>query len=158
MKVLIFVFSIFLFVGCSLKEPFLKPDTLLQESLVYSKKGEIYNSLEIKASLFATYLNRLDSKYKDGEYFVVSIFIDDDFEDPEKYGLNNKAYRLTLNGEDYISKKELKEDSELRKLVPFKNQWSHYYLVKFPKQNGVKSLVLSHDIYGSTTLRFREAM
>ncbi len=156
MKVLIFVVGVFLFVGCSLKEPFLKPDTVLQETLVYSRKGEIYNSLEIKASLFATYLNRLDSKYRDGEYFVVSIFIDDDFEDPKKYGLNNKAYRLTLNGKDYIYKKELKEDDELRKLVPFKNEWSHYYLVKFPKVDGVKKLVLSNASYGSTTLRFRE--
>ena len=158
MRSLFFILSIFLFTGCSFKKPFLEPDSVLQESLVYSKKGEIYNSLEIKASLFATYINRLDSKYKDGEYFVVSIFIDDDFEDPKKYGLNNKAYRLTLNGYDYVYKKELKEDSELRKLVPFKNQWSHYYLVKFPKQKGVKKLELSHFRYGSTTLRFREAL
>ena len=158
MKVLFFILSIFLFVGCSFKKPFLESDTVLQESLVYSRKGEIYNSLEIKASLFATYLNRLDSKYKDGEYFVVSLFIDDDFEDSNRYGLNNRAYRLTLNGEEYISKKELKNDSELRKLVPFKNQWSHYYLVKFPKQRGVKELELSHSSYGSTVLRFREAI
>ena len=156
MRIAFFILGIFLFVGCSLKEPFLKEDTVLQETLVYSKKGEIYNSLEIKASIFATYLNRLDSKYKDGEYFVVSIFIDDDFEDPKKYGLNNKAFHLTLNGKKYINKKELDEDSELRKLVPFKNQWSHYYLVKFPKQSGVKELVLSNYAYGSTTLRFRE--
>ena len=158
MKVLFFILSVFLFVGCSFKKPFLESDTVLQESLVYSRKGEIYNSLEIKASLFATYLNRLDSKYKDGEYFVVSLFIDDDFEDSNRYGLNNRAYRLTLNGEEYISKKELKNDSELRKLVPFKNQWSHYYLVKFPKQSGVKELELSHFSYGSTVLRFREAI
>ena len=156
MKRLVFLFVIFVLAGCTLKKTFVEPDTVLQETLVYSRKGEIYNSLEIKASLFATYLNRLDSKYKDGEYFVISLFIDDDFEEPEKYGLNNKAYRLTLNGKDYIYKKELKEDDELRKLVPFKNQWSHYYLVKFPKVDGVKKLVLSNYAYGSTVLRFRE--
>ena len=155
MKVFILLFISFLFVGCSFKEPFLKEDTLLQQKLVYTKKGEIYNSLEIKASLFATHLNPLDKKYKDGEYFVVSIFIDDDFDDEKRYGLNNSAYKLTLNGSSFLSKKELKDDDPLKKMVPFKNEWAHYYLVKFPKQSGKKlELVLRHFEYGSVGLEF----
>ncbi len=155
MKAILFIIAVFLFVGCSLKEPFLRSDTLLQESMTNTQKGEIYNSLEIKASIFATYLNKIQPKYKDGEYFVVSIFIDNDFEDAKKYGLNNRAYTLTLNGVPYVYKKELKDDSGLKKLVPFKNQWSHYYLVKFPKQSGKRlDLILSHFVYGKTILKF----
>ena len=156
-KTILFLTTLFLFSGCSFKSSFTKPDKILQRTLTWTKKGEIYNSLEIKASIFATYLNPLKKVKSSDEEFVVSIFIDDDFKEKSKYGLNNSDISLTLNGIKYISKKELDEDSEYKKLVPFKNAWAHYYLVKFPKNDKKElKLILESRSYGATILTFQK--
>jgi len=51
--------------GCASKSGFLSPDVLAQRALSYTKKAEIYNSLEIKASAVVTYLNPLLQAYND---------------------------------------------------------------------------------------------
>jgi len=156
-KIIVFLTILFFSFGCSFKTPFTKPDTVLQKTLAWTKKGEIYNSLEIKASIFATYLNPLGKAKSSDEEFVVSVFVDDDFKEKEKAGLNNPDISLTLNKTQYISKKELDEDSEYKKLVPFKNEWSHYYLVKFPKSSSkTLKLTLTSKNYGVTTLTFQK--
>jgi hypothetical protein len=156
MKIFTFLTIIFFTFGCSFKEPFLEQDKVLQNSLTWTRKGEIYNSLEIKASIFATYLNPLGkAKSNHDEEFVVSVFVDDDFKDKKKAGLNNPDISITLNGFKPISKKELDEDSKYKKLVPFKNEWSHYYLVSFPKSSKKElKLVLESRNYGDAVLKF----
>ena len=155
MKYFILSITLLFTTACSLKTPFLEPDTFLQKTLTYTKKGEIYNSLEIKDTIFATYLNPLGKNISNDDEFVVSIFVDDDFDDDKKAGLHNSDISLTLNGYKPIMIKELKKDDTLRKLVPFKNEWSHYYLVKFPKTNSAKKeLVLESKLYGATSLNF----
>ena len=157
MKVIFFIFSLILITGCSIKTAFIEPDTVAQKALAWTKKGEIYNSLEIKASMIATYLNPLNKKYKNGEYFFISIYIDNDFDEPKKYGLNNKNYLLILNGLKPIYKKELDRDSELAKMMPFNNEWGHLYLVKFPKQKGKElKLELINEDYGVATIKFQK--
>jgi hypothetical protein len=156
-KIFTFITILFFGLGCSFKEPFVEQDKVLQKSLTWTRKGEIYNSLEIKASIFATYLNPLGKAKSSNEEFVVSVFVDDDFKDRKKAGLNNPDISLTLNGIKPISKKELDEDSEYKKLVPFKNEWSHYYLVKFPKSSQKKlKLILESQNYGATVLEFEK--
>ena len=158
MKVIFYLFSIFILTGCSFKTAFLKPDIVEQKTLAWTQKGEIYNSLEVKASMIATYLNPLDKNYKDGEYFLINIYIDNDYEDPKKYGLNNKDYILILNGLNYVYKKELNKDSKLAKMMPFfDSNWGHLYLVKFPKQNSkVLKLVLVNENYGTAEVKFQK--
>jgi len=157
MKRIIAFLTILFLAGCSFKTPFVEPDYVLQKTLAWTKKGEIYNSLEIKASIFATYLNPLGKAKSSDEEFVVSVFVDDDFKEKEKAGLNNPDISLTLNSVKPIYKKELDDDSEYKKLAPFNNEWSHYYLVKFPKSNDkTLKLTLTSKNYGSTTLIFQK--
>ena len=154
MRVVFFIFLALIFgTGCSFKTAFTEPDTVLQKSLTWTKKGEIYNSLEIKASVFATYLNPLGKAKSSHDEFVVSIFVDDDFKEKKKAGLHNPDISLSLGGVKPLSVKELDEDSEYKKLVPFKNEWAHYYLVKFPKSTQ-KVLILKSQRYGKTQLKF----
>ncbi len=157
MKEIFILLSIIFLTSCSLKTTFMKPDLLQQKILSWTKKGAIYNSMEMKSSIFATYLNPIDKKYKDGEYFFVSIFIDNDFEDSKKYGLNNKNYTLILNNQKYTYKKELDKDSQIVKMMPFNNEWSHLYLLKFPKQkSNILKLELINPNYGVTTMKFQK--
>ena len=149
------IFVLFFISGCSFKHAFFKEDILEQKAIVWSQKGEIYNSLEIKASIDSTYLNQVVSGFSDGENFIVGIHIDDDFEDEYKAGLNNPAYTLTLNGKKAIKVQKLDNQSELFKVVPFKKEWARYYLVKFANSNKkVLKLKLRSRDYGEKVLVF----
>ncbi len=143
--------------GCSQKEGFFAEDTLYQSALQHTQKGEIYNSLELKASIVATYLNctAIQCDKNTNEVFLVSIYIDEDSSDESKQGLMNPSYTLRMNGEKPLSVKALSYDDDLIKIAPFRNHWSHYYQVKFPKQEGEKlSLVYTSKMYGSVILDF----
>jgi len=156
-KIITFLTILLFSFGCSFKTSFTKPDMVLQKSLSWTKKGEIYNSLEVKVAVFATYVNPLVKTKGDDEEFVVSIFIDDDYKEKSKYGLNNPDISLTLDGVKPLSKKELDDDSRYKRLVPFDNAWAHYYLVKFPKSDKKKmKLIVESQNYGATVLTFQK--
>ena len=61
----------FLFNGCSSYYEILKQDPIKDSTMRFTKKGEIINSLETKGVLVATHLNRVDSNYNDGEYYII---------------------------------------------------------------------------------------
>lgn len=154
-KAIFTIFILFFISGCSLKHAFFEEDLLEQKAIVWSQKGEIYNSLEIKASIDSTYLNQVVSGYSDGENFIVGIHIDDDFDDDYKAGLNNKNYTLTLDGKKPIKVETLNNQSELFQVVPFKKQWARYYLVKFADSSKeVLKLKLKSDYYSEKVLVF----
>ncbi len=146
-----------LFGGCSRKTGLFAPDVLEEKALSATRRGEIYNSLEIKASLVATYLNDVLKSYRSDKRasFLVSVFIDDDYSDPEKQGLYNPDYALTLNGKKPIEVKLLHKNDDLIKIAPVRNMWSHYYLVTFPKPAS-KSLSMRFESqrYGASILKF----
>ncbi len=159
MRYLVFLFTILglTFSGCVLKSGLFSPDRLEQKALTYTKKAEIFNSLEIKASLITTYLNPVLPEYRDKNRasFLMSLFIDNDFEEPSRYGFNNPDISLTMNGEKPLSVKELDADDPLVKLAPVKNAWSHYYLVTFAKPaDGQMQITLRSRRYGASTLTF----
>jgi hypothetical protein len=159
MKITILIITTILFftTGCSQKRGFLSEDRLQQSAVLHTKKGQLYNSLEIKAAITATYLNAIKSEYKNSpqEVFLVSLFIDNDFDDPKNRGLFNKNYILTLNGSKAEEIKVLKFKDDLIKLVPMRNQWSTYYLVKFKKQESDKlEMLFKNDSYGEVVLEF----
>jgi len=162
MKITILIITAILVLGagCSQKTGFLLEDTLEQNAVIHTKKGQLYRSMEIKAAITATYLNAIKSEYnsKDKEMFLVSVFIDKDSEDPKKQGLFNKDYSLTLNGVKAKEIKVLDFKDDLIKLAPMRNQWSTYYLVSFQKQNSEElRMVFKNDAYGEVVLKFLEA-
>jgi hypothetical protein len=146
-----------LFTACAPKSGFFSPDRLYQSALAHSQKGEIYNSLEMKASIVATYLNGTLEEYKKSpdEVFLIAIYIDEDLSDKSKQGIMNPSYRLTLNGEKPSAIRALAYDADLIKIAPFRNRWSDYYIIKFPKVSSEKlTLEYAHKNYGKATLSF----
>ncbi len=144
--------------GCATKSGFFSPDVLEQQALSYTKKAQIYNSLEIKATIVATYLNPLLKEYdkKDDSIFLISFFIDEDSSDPKKQGLYNQEYKLTLNGNLPQKIEPLKQNDDLIKLLPIKNMWSHYYLVRFEKPASKElHMILESKRFGSATMDFQ---
>jgi hypothetical protein len=143
--------------GCAPKSGFLSEDKLYESALSHTKKGEIYNSLEMKASIVATYLNNtvIHCTKKDKEVFLIAVFIDEDSSDESKQGLLNPSYRLTLNGKPPVDMHALAYDDDLIKIAPFRNRWSTYYKVMFEKSNtDTLKMEYAHLNYGKVTLLF----
>ncbi len=143
--------------GCSPKSGFFSQDLRYQSALSHTQKGEIYNSLEMKASIVATYLNSTLVKCdrEDAEVFLVAIYISEDSSDESKQGLMNKNYMLTLNGEKPISIRALDYHDDMIQVAPFRNRWSDYYIVKFKKQKSQElKMQYTHKSYGKVILSF----
>ena len=157
--ILIFALLFFSF-GCSQKSSFLKEDKEQQSAMMYTKKGELYNSLEIKASIVSTYLNPTQAQFKDSkeEVFLISIFIDNDSSNPKFHGIYNPDYTLTLNGKKSKSIKKLEFEDDLIKMAPIRNRWSVYYLVSFDKTDDEKLVMnFKNDAYGEVVLEYSKA-
>ena len=143
--------------GCSVKSGFLAEDAHYKSALLHSKKGEIYNSLEMKVSIVATYLNDtvINCEAKDKEVFLVAVYIDEDSSDESKQGLMNPSYKLTLNGQSPIDIRALDYHDDLIKIAPFRNRWSTYYKVTFASVDSKElTMVYAHLNYGKTILSF----
>ncbi len=142
--------------ACSKKSPFFTSDAKELSAVMHTKKGQLYSSLQIKASIVATYLNASTKEFKksSNEMFLISLFIDDD-SNTKKSGLFNKAYTLTLNGKKAIDIKKLKYEDDLIKIAPIKNRWSSYYLVEFKKDDSEKlKMEYKNEDYGVTVLEY----
>jgi hypothetical protein len=149
-----------IFTACVPKSGFFSEDKLYESALSHTQKGEIYNSLEMKASIVATYLNNtvIDCKIKEREVFLIAVFIDEDSSDESKQGLLNPSYYLTLNGKLPIDMQALAYDDDLIKIAPFRNRWSTYYKVIFEKSKSNKlKIEYGHLNYGKVTLSFSKA-
>jgi len=146
------------FSGCAPKSGFFSEDKLYQSALTRSEKGEIYNSLELKASIVATYLNcikKVTCSREEHEVFLVAIYIDQDSSDESKQGLMNKSFFLTLNGKKPVTIRALDYHDDLIHIAPFRNRWSKYYIVKFDKVNGeTLTMDYAHKNFGKATLSF----
>ena len=145
------------FVGCSPKSGFFSQDVRYESALTHTQKGEIYNSLEMKASLVATYLNStlVHCDRNSSEVFLVAVYIDEDTSDESKQGLMNQSYRLTLNGKKPSDIRALDYHDDMIQIAPFRNRWSDYYIVKFEKQQSQKlDMEYAHKAYGKITLSF----
>jgi len=143
--------------GCTPKSGFFSKDLRYQSALAHSQKGEIYNSLEMKASIVATYLNSttVECEREDAEVFLIAIYIDEDTSDKSKQSLMNKSFLLTLGGKKPSSIRSLAYNDDMIKIAPFRNRWSDYYLVKFDKQAAQElEMQYAHKNYGKVTLSF----
>ena len=156
-KVLIVASLLFLSTGCSQKSGFFNEDTMEQSAVRHTKKGQLYNSMEIKATIVSTYLNASHPEFKEAkeEKFLVSAFIDEDSTNPKFSGINNPKYELTLNGVKPTSKKKLDFEDELINFTPIRNRWSTYYIVSFPIQkDGSLLMSFKNANYGETVLEY----
>jgi hypothetical protein len=157
-KISILLFSFMLFLGgCSQKSKLFNEDALGESALMNTQKGELYSSLELKASLTATYLNNFVDEYKKSkdEVFLVSIYIDRDSSDKSKQGIYNKNYMLTLNSKKPIDIKLLEYEDDIIKIIPFRNHWSNYYLLSFEKSKAKEMhMNYKHSTYGQLDLVF----
>lgn len=172
-------FVILIFSGCASSYnafDMFKKDTMHEKALLNTKNAQITNSLETKAKITATYLNPIyPSEYKNAEYFFVGVFIPDDYDNPKESGLFNKDFKLTMDDKvkkevalgsstlpkgyieplsvEYIVKKD---ENLLYKNMPHTDNWSKYYIVSFPKQEGdtALSLKLKSTLYGEVLLSF----
>ena len=145
--------------GCSVKSGFFAEDAQHKSAMLNSKKGEIFNSLEMKASLVATYLNNTMIKCESSnmEVFLVAVYIDQDSSDPSKSGLLNSSYQLTLNDKKPIKVEALAYNDDLIQIAPFRNRWSDYYKVFFEKsKDKTLKMKYQHANYGKLILTFQK--
>jgi hypothetical protein len=148
-----------IFAGCSTYEQVLKKDKVYHNSLIYTKKADIVNSFETKAIISATFLNSVDSLYKNSSnfYFLVSIYISDDNKDIDEKGIYNKDYKLTLANKEAISISEVEDANLKASMIPFYNKWAKYYIVEFERfKKDREILTFSHKEYGSKVLDFTQ--
>lgn len=125
--------------------------------------------------------------YHGDEYFYVAVHIIEDAYDPKKHGLKNLDYKLFLvqpqNGSEVVENQdqnqsdlgdkglgtrttrylqpidtqELDEDHKLRRTMPVRNQWNHYYLLRYKETNASKlELLFENDQYGKVLLSFQK--
>jgi hypothetical protein len=180
-KVVSAALAAFLFGGCSTYNAFdmFKKDDSYEKALRETKNAQILNSFETKIKITATYLNHLyPSEYKDAEYFFVGVYIPDDYEGKKDSSLFNKEYKLYMQNlakseqalggakpkEQYLEASKIefiekKEQNLLYKKMPHTDNWSRYYLISFPKQEGDEPLLLklSSPTYGEAKLSFPRA-
>jgi len=170
-KKIILIVTILLFSGCLSRQientklsKLTKRDNIYYVALLNTKKAQIIASFETKALLIATYLNPV---FKDrsrcsicfdtsnGEYFLIGLFINGERESK----FDGSGYSITLNGLAPEDLKEVDRDDPLLKEMPMVNNWSSYYIAKFPKQKGaLLRLLFKSDIFGKDILEFKKSL
>ena len=141
----LFIISLFIF-GCSkdITIDRLDRQRVHELSIVNTQKGELTNQ-NSKVFILATYLNPIKTSEidKTKENFLINIYLSKESEHPKQN--NNPFYQIRLNGAILADDIEiLDKDSKILKLIPIKNRWSEYYLIKFPKQKS-KTLKLTFE-------------
>jgi len=131
-----------------------------EEALLSLKKGVISQDGDTKATIQAIYLNNTNNElYENGENFFIAVYIADDFDESKNYGLKNSRYRLSLNGNEAVKVIELDESSTLRKEMPLKSRWSHYYHVIFNKTDADElKLTFSYKNLAKSVLVYQEEL
>jgi len=135
--------------GCSSTTAFdfFKMDEDHERAMTSLHTTSIVRSFETEAMITTIYLNHVyPDKYNDREYFFAALYMKDDKRLYYKDALQDPEYTLKLNGINPCHIEALPKDSQLRRLMPIKNEWNRYYLIKYPlQQEKVLTLVLEND-------------
>lgn len=146
--------------GCASKNSlgFFKKDSYYEAAMTQFQTGKIVQGIATRAIINTVYLNGVDiEKYNDKEYFFVATYIDNDFFDIKKKGLNNRTFLLTMNGKTAVTVKRLDDNNALRKSMPLAARWNDYYLVSFPKSDTHElALRYSSKRFGSIILTYEQ--
>jgi hypothetical protein len=176
--------ALFTLSGCSDKGAFdlFKMDAAHERSVEQLRTGSIVLSLETKAIISALYLNPVyPDQYKDGESFIVAIYFENDIRSVKKRDIKDIGYRLTLNEPrvnlsdanksikidqknikpashyEPVIIEELGEKDLRRELIPVRNTWNRFYLVKYNNfSEGVLSLALENNQTGKVVLNYQK--
>lgn len=146
--------------GCADKGAFdlFTMDKAHERSVEQLRTGSIVLSLETKAIISAIYLNPVyPQQYKDGEFFIAAIYFENDMRSVKKRDINDIGYHLTLNGKEPVEIEELKESDVRRQLMPVRNTWNRFYLVKYNNfTEGALTLELENNQTGSVVLNYQK--
>lgn len=146
--------------GCADKGAFdlFTMDKAHERSVEQLRTGSIVLSLETKAIISALYLNPVyPEQYKDGESFMVAIYFENDIRSVKKRDLKDIGYALTLNGKEPMEIEELPEKDLRRSLMPVRNTWNRFYLVKYKNfSEGTLALALENNQTGSVVLNYQK--
>ncbi len=148
MKIFLTVLLVLFLSGCEKNIPLNQSniDKMYQLSIVNTRKAIIKNLDGTKIIIIATYLNPLQFKQMNNkeEMFLVGIYISNDTNKKSKDSLN-PFYKISLNNDSSLDDmQKLKSNSKYLKLLPFKNIWSDYYLLKFPAKKS-RTLTLTFE-------------
>ena len=111
-------------------------DVFYEKSLLASRKGDIYQSLELKSQVGATDLHAVDAVgYPQKGTYCLGIYLPRDNDEQKQWGLDNPDIRLTtVEGAVPLSKTYMAREHELLKKLPYVNNWTKYYLVQFDEK------------------------
>lgn len=145
-KIFLSFIVLFFIFGCSKNITIdkLDPQRVQELSMVNTAKGELANQ-NSKIFILATYLNPIKTSEIDNskENFLVSIYLSKENSNLKEN--NNPFYQIRLNDTVFMDDIEiLDKNSKILKLIPIKNRWSEYYLIKFPIQK-TKTLKLTFE-------------
>ena len=135
--------------GCASKNAFERFDMSEEQELSEDaqQRSKIKFGDKVNGIVSTIYLNFVSPQtYNDGEYFYVYTYVKN----------KNYEFRFLLNDKEPISVKELPSINEFTELTHISNEWSKYYLVKFPKQDDKLSFVYENGPYSSDILKFEK--
>lgn len=152
--------SLLLLSGCSQRGAFdiFKMDDAHERAVEQLRSGTIIQSFETKAIFSALYLNKVDpALYKEGEFFMASVYFEKDDRSDKKRGLESNGYRLTLNGQKVTKIELLGEKDPRRSLMPIQNNWNRYYLIRFDsEQESALALRFENNQTGQVELNYQK--
>jgi len=142
--IMIFTLS---FLSCSQRNAFsnfgITPVQEKSEENIQSAK--IINGENIDGIVTAVYLNKIFPKrFHTQEYFYLYMYSK----------IKAKNINFMLNHQRAIALKELNTTNEFTQLTSFKAQWSKYYLMEFPQQDGNLSLQVKYLDFSSKGIIF----
>ncbi|MEO1927927.1 MAG: hypothetical protein ABGX26_04495 [Nautiliaceae bacterium] len=145
-KLLLIIFL--LFSGCSIKKA-LKKDPIYEKTLIYTKRGQIINSLETKALIDTVYLNPLYKEINSSTpTFLIGVY--NDFDNI----LQNEEFNLTLNNQPPLKISQKIPKFILYKNFPFYNTWMSYYIVEFNTTKKPLKLKYQSKHWGSVSFTY----
>ncbi len=148
------------FSGCSQKGAFdlFKMDEAHERAVEQLRSDSIVLSLETKAIFSSLYLNKMDPvQYKDGEYFIVSVYFEKDNRTIKVRELETNGYELSLNGKKATTIEPLDEKDPRRSLMPIQNNWNRYYFIRFDSVRETSlALQLENNQTGKVVLSYQK--
>ncbi len=139
------------FGGCADKDAFSKFKLGEDEESAFDNTvfAKVLKGNKVYAVASAIYLNKVYPKrYKEDTFYIIVFGKDKKF-------LQNIS--LTLNGEKVRFLEKLPPQNEYAHLLHINNQWSSYYLAKFPPQKkGTLSLKIILSNKAEATLTFQK--
>ena len=150
MKTFLITITIFLLLqGCTARNAFdkfnISEDRAKSEDSILSSK--IYNKEKVDGIISVVYLNNIfPDKYKNNEYFYVSLYTKE----------KKEPLFFYLNGKKAFMVQELNASNEFTALTSLKSKWQKYYLVDFTHQGKSLTFTAKNSLFSSDKIVFKK--